>query len=54
MRMGRRMAVKIASLKDIDEIWSYLINSKLYRLSGRRYVSARRWYCLDYNHWNAY
>lgn len=48
MRMRRRMNVKIASLKDIDEIWSYLINSKVYRLSGRRYVSAWRWYCLDY------
>jgi|ERR671933_366152 hypothetical protein len=48
MRMRRRMAVKIASLKDIDEIWSYLINSKVYRLSGRRYVSAWKWYCLDY------
>lgn len=48
MRMRRRMTVKIASLKDIDEIWSYLINSNVYRLSGRRYVSAWRWYCLDY------
>lgn len=48
MRMRRRMNVKIASLKDIDEIWSYLINSKVYRLSGRRYVSAWRWYCLDH------
>jgi N-acetylglutamate synthase-like GNAT family acetyltransferase len=48
MRMRRRMTVKIASLKDIDEIWSYLINSKVYRLSGRRYVNAWRWYCLDY------
>jgi len=48
MGMRRRMTVKIASLKDIDEIWSYLINSKVYRLSGRRYVSAWRWYCLDY------
>ena len=42
------MTIKIVSLKDIDEIWSYLINSKVYRLSGRRYMSAWRWYCLDY------
>ena len=47
MKMRRR-TVKITSLKDINELWSYLINSKVYRLSGRRCVSVWRWYCLDH------
>jgi N-acetylglutamate synthase-like GNAT family acetyltransferase len=44
----RMMNVKIASSKDIDEIWNYLVNSEIYKLSGRRYVSTWRLYYLDH------
>ena len=42
----RRM-IQDASFKDVDDICD--ICSKIYNLSGRRYVNAWRWYLLSYN-----
>jgi hypothetical protein len=42
------MTVKVASSEDISEIWIYLVNSEIYKLSGKRYTSTWRWYYLDY------
>jgi N-acetylglutamate synthase-like GNAT family acetyltransferase len=47
-RIRRKMTVKVASSKDISEIWIYLVNSEIYKLSGKRYASGWRWYYLDY------
>jgi ribosomal protein S18 acetylase RimI-like enzyme len=39
---------RIASLMDIDNVWSYLKHSETYRLCGKRYFNEWRWYPLDY------
>jgi hypothetical protein len=39
---------RMAVLKDINKIWNYLRSSETYRLSGKRYFEAWRWYSLDY------
>jgi ribosomal protein S18 acetylase RimI-like enzyme len=39
---------RMASCDDIDNVWDYLTFSEIYKLSGRRYFSAWRWYPLDY------
>jgi ribosomal protein S18 acetylase RimI-like enzyme len=39
--------VRIANADDIDDIWQYLQQSKIYRLSGKRYVKSWRWYMFD-------
>ncbi len=38
---------RIANADDIDDIWQYLQQSKIYRLSGRRYVKSWHWYTFD-------
>ena len=38
---------KIATLKDIKKICSYLRQSQIFKSSGERYVSSWRWYYLD-------
>jgi RimJ/RimL family protein N-acetyltransferase len=38
---------RIANADDIDDIWQYLQQSKIYRLSGKRYVKAWHWYTFD-------
>ncbi|HZE77698.1 MAG TPA: GNAT family N-acetyltransferase [Nitrososphaeraceae archaeon] len=40
----RKTSARVASSKDIDKIWHYLKNSRIYRLSGRRYADSWRWY----------
>jgi hypothetical protein len=39
---------RMASCDDIDNVWDYLTFSEIYKLSGRRYFNAWRWYPLDY------
>jgi ribosomal protein S18 acetylase RimI-like enzyme len=38
---------RIANVDDIDDIWQYLQQSKIYCLSGKRYVKSWRWYMFD-------
>jgi ribosomal protein S18 acetylase RimI-like enzyme len=38
---------RIANVDDIDDIWQYLQQSTIYRLSGKRYVKSWRWYTFD-------
>jgi N-acetylglutamate synthase-like GNAT family acetyltransferase len=39
---------RIANADDIDDIWHYLQQSKIYRLSGKRYVKSWHWYTIDH------
>jgi ribosomal protein S18 acetylase RimI-like enzyme len=39
---------RIANANDIEDIWQYLQQSKIYRLSGKRYVKSWRWYTFDH------
>ena len=45
----RKTSARVASPKDVDKIWHYLKNSRIYRLSGRRYVDSWRWYRFGRN-----
>ena len=38
---------RIANVDDIDNIWQYLQQSKIYHLSGKRYVKSWHWYTFD-------
>jgi hypothetical protein len=38
---------RIANVDDIDNIWQYLLQSKIYPLSGKRYVKSWHWYTFD-------
>ncbi|HEX6254130.1 MAG TPA: GNAT family N-acetyltransferase [Nitrososphaera sp.] len=38
---------RIANADDIDDIWQYLQQSKIYRLSGKRYAKSWHWYTFD-------
>jgi GNAT superfamily N-acetyltransferase len=38
---------KIANAKDIHDIWKYLMQSRIYHLSAKRYVESWRWYVFD-------
>jgi hypothetical protein len=40
--------IRIATLEDLDNVWNYLQCSETYRLSGKRYFEAWRWYYLNY------
>ena len=38
---------RIANPDDVGDIWQYLQQSKIYRLSGKRYVKSWHWYEFD-------
>jgi N-acetylglutamate synthase-like GNAT family acetyltransferase len=38
---------RIANVDDIDDIWHYLQQSKIYHLSGKKYVKSWHWYTFD-------
>ncbi|HEX6281860.1 MAG TPA: GNAT family N-acetyltransferase [Nitrososphaera sp.] len=38
---------RIANADDIGDIWQYLQQSKIYRLSAKRYVKSWHWYTFD-------
>lgn len=38
---------RIANADDIGDIWHYLQQSKIYRLSAKRYVKSWHWYTFD-------
>ncbi len=38
---------RIANANDIGDIWQYLQQSKIYHLSGKRYVKSWHWYEFD-------
>lgn len=47
-KFGRQKTeARLATLADLDRIWSYLQNSQVYRLSAGTYVKAWHWYLLD-------
>ena len=39
---------RIANADDIEDIWHYLQQSKIYHLSGKRYVKSWHWYTFDH------
>jgi hypothetical protein len=38
---------RIANAEDIGDIWQYLLRSKIYHLSAKRYVESWHWYVFD-------
>lgn len=40
---------KVAAVKDIGKVHNYLKQSRIFKLSGERYVSSWRWYFIDSN-----
>jgi N-acetylglutamate synthase-like GNAT family acetyltransferase len=38
---------RIVNVDDIDDIWQYLQQSKIYHLSGKKYVKSWHWYTFD-------
>jgi GNAT superfamily N-acetyltransferase len=43
----RPTKTRVASLEDLNDICNYLKDSPIYKLSGKRYVKAWRWYFLN-------
>lgn len=44
----QKSEARLASTKDLRNIWEYLQQSKVYRLSGKRYMKSWHWYNLDH------
>jgi GNAT superfamily N-acetyltransferase len=44
---NQKSDAKIANAKDIHDIWKYIMQSKIYHLSAKRYVESWRWYVFD-------
>lgn len=42
------LKIRIAAIEDLDNVWDYLQYSETYRLSGKTYFEAWRWYYLNY------
>ena len=42
------LKIRIAAIEDLDNVWDYLQYSETYRLSGKTYFEAWRWYYLSY------
>jgi GNAT superfamily N-acetyltransferase len=42
-----KSGARLANIDDLDDIWKYLQHSKIYGLSGKRYVKSWHWYVLD-------
>jgi hypothetical protein len=42
------LKIRIAAMEDLDNAWDYLQCSETYRLSGKTYFEAWRWYYLNY------
>jgi ribosomal protein S18 acetylase RimI-like enzyme len=42
------LKIRIAAMEDLDNVWDYLQCSETYRLSGKTYFEAWRWYYLNY------
>jgi GNAT superfamily N-acetyltransferase len=45
----RHTNARVASLEDLNDVCNYLTDSPIYKLSGKRYVKAWRWYFLNRN-----
>jgi RimJ/RimL family protein N-acetyltransferase len=45
---NRGKKIRKAAIEDLDNVWDYLQCSETYRLSGKTYFEAWRWYCLNY------
>ena len=45
---GEQLKIRIAAMEDLDNVWDYLQCSETYRLSGKTYFEAWRWYYLNY------
>lgn len=46
-RRQKKSDARIANAEDICDIWKYLMQSKIYRLSAKRYAESWRWYVLN-------
>ena len=44
----QQSSARLANANDIDDIWHYLQQSKIYHLSGKRYVKSWHWYAFDH------
>lgn len=45
---NKELKIRIAAMEDLDNVWDYLQCSETYRLSGKTYFEAWRWYYLNY------
>lgn len=45
--MRQESNARIANADDIGDIWQYLQQSQIYRLSAKRYVKSWHWYAFD-------
>ena len=45
---NRGKKIRKAAIEDLDNVWDYLQCSETYRLSGKTYFEAWRWYYLNY------
>src|ERR687895_2579183 len=43
----QQSSARLSNANDIDDIWHYLQQSKIYPLSGKRYVKSWHWYEFD-------
>ena len=43
----KKSAARLATADELNDIWRYLQNSEIYRLSAKRYVKSWHWYALD-------
>jgi len=45
----KKSDARLATAAELDDVWRYLQNSEIYRLSAKRYVKSWHWYALDKN-----
>ena len=45
----KKSNARLAIAAELDDVWRYLQNSEIYRLSAKRYVKSWHWYALDKN-----
>ncbi|HUG96696.1 MAG TPA: GNAT family N-acetyltransferase [Nitrososphaera sp.] len=43
----KKSAARLATADELNDVWRYLQNSEIYRLSAKRYVKSWHWYALD-------
>ncbi len=43
----KKSAARLATADELNDVWCYLQNSEIYRLSAKRYVKSWHWYALD-------
>lgn len=43
----KKSSARLATNAELNDVWQYLQNSEIYRLSAKRYVKSWHWYALD-------